>query len=234
MPNISYVDEGKGDIILFLHGWGQNKEMMIPLIDELKLNYRCIVIDLPGFGKSSFNNVKTLDLYTKELKKFLDLNNISPNYIVGHSFGGKVAVDYYLKYRNINGLALLASPILKPKRTIKYYFKVLKYKTMKKLRVNISANGSEDYKKCLEEMRPFFVDVVNTHFDKEVSNILVPTLLMWGNKDSKVPVGKAKKLNKKIKNSYLYIQKGGHFAYLENIEFTKLIIQNFIRRIRNG
>ena len=36
MPNISYIKEGKGEVILLLHGWGQNKEMMLPLIDNLK------------------------------------------------------------------------------------------------------------------------------------------------------------------------------------------------------
>ena len=233
MPSISYVDEGCGEVILFLHGWGQNKEMMIPLTEELKSNYRCVVVDLPGFGNSSFNNVKTLDLYTKELKKFLDSKNITPKYIIGHSFGGKVAFNYYLKYGDVKGLVFIASPILKPKRTIKYYLKLYKYKIMKKLKLNVGAKGSEDYKNCPMEMKPFFVNTVNTHFDKEIKKMFIPTLLIWGNRDDKVPVSKAKSLNKKIKNSNLYIQKGGHFAYLENIELTKLIIQNFIRGTKN-
>lgn len=232
MPNISYIDEGTGKVLLFLHGWGQNKEMMLPLIEELKSKYRCIVVDLPGFGKSNFNGSNTLDLYTGKLNEFLKEKEICPEYIVGHSFGGKVAVNYYLKYKNIKGLVILASPLLKPKRTLKYYFKIYKFKIMKKLHLDVKKQGSLDYKNCAKDMKPLFINVVNTHFDKVIKEIKIPTLLIWGDKDNKVPLDKAKKINKKLKDSKLHIQKGGHFAYLENIEFTKLIIQNFIRGVR--
>ena len=229
MPNISYIDEGKGKVLLFLHGWGQNKEMMLPLIEELKSKYRCIVVDLPGFGNSNFNDSNTLDLYTEKLNESLKEKGICPEYIIGHSFGGKVAVNYYLKHQNIKGLVILASPLLKPKRTIKYYFNIYKFKIMKKLKLNVQKQGSFDYKNCSKDMKDLFVNVVNTHFDKVLKKIKIPVLLIWGDEDNKVPLNKAKKLNKKINNSKLYIQKGGHFAYLENIEFTKLIVQNFIR-----
>lgn len=233
MPTITYVDEGFGEVILFLHGWGQNKEMMLPLIEELKCNYRCIVLDLPGFGESPFNDAETLNLYTEKLNEFLKGKGIKPTYIVGHSFGGKVAVNYILKYGGVKGLILLASPILKPKRTVKYFFNIYKYKFKKKLNLAIKEYGSYDYKNCSKNMKSFFVNVVNTHFDKSIRLIESPVLLIWGNKDDKVPLSKAKLLNKKLKNSKLYIQKGGHFAYLENIEFTRLIIQQFIRGYDN-
>ena len=55
-------------------------------------------------------------------------------------------------------------------------------------------------------------------------------LLIWGDKDDKVPLDRAKKIKKKIKQSDMVVEKGSHFAYLENIEFTKLVIQNFMRR----
>lgn len=232
MPNISYIEEGTGEVILFLHGWGQNKEMMFPLIDELKNNYRCILIDLPGFGKSEFNGSKNLEEYTVYLRNFLECRNIIPRHIVGHSFGGKLALNYYLKYKDINSLTFIASPILRPKRGIKYYLKIYAYKLMKRLKINTCKKGSEDYRNCSKNMKSFFVNVVNRHFNKEIKNIKVPTLLLWGDKDEKVPLNKAKKIRKKIKCGQLVVEKGGHFAYLENIEFTRLIIQQFLRRCK--
>lgn len=230
MPNISYVCKGEGDVILFLHGWGQNKEMMLPLIEELEHKYKCIILDLPGFGESSYSGEKTIEEYVINLRTFLENNDLLPKCIVGHSFGGKLAALYYLKYRDIDKLIIISSPLLKPKRTIKYYLKVCLYKLKKKLKLNINSSGSEDYKNCKNEMKSFFVNVVNTHLDKQVENILIPTLLIWGDKDDKVPLNKGKRLKQKIGNSSLYVQKGGHFAYLENIQFTKLIIQQFLRR----
>ena len=59
MPNhINCYVCGEGKVILFLHGWGQNKEMMMPLVEELKGKYKCVLLDMPGFGKSKFNGVK--------------------------------------------------------------------------------------------------------------------------------------------------------------------------------
>ena len=108
MPkSIKYVSYGKGDIILFLHGWGQNKEMMIPLVEELKENYQCVILDLPGFGESRFNGATNMDEYTCELRKFLEENNMLPKYIVGHSFGGKLCIQYYLKYKDILNLPII-------------------------------------------------------------------------------------------------------------------------------
>ena len=233
MPNISYTCKGEGETILFLHGWGQNKEMMLPLIEELQYKYKCVVIDLPGFGESVFCGEKSLDEYVSNLRKFLEQNDLLPKHIVGHSFGGKVALSYYLKYKDISSLSIIASPLLRPKRRVNYYFKVWMYKLKKLFNLNCKASGSEDYKNCKDEMKYFFINIVNTHFDRDVSNISIPTLLIWGDKDNKVPLDKGKKLNKKIKHSSLYVQKGGHFAYLENIQFTKLIIQQFLRR-NNG
>lgn len=234
MPNnISYVVEGKGDVILFLHGWGQSKESMIPLIENLKNNYKCVLLDMPGFGDSCFNNAKNIKEYTRDIRRFLLKNNIMPKYIVGHSFGGKVAFEYYLDYKDVEKLFIIASPILKPKRNIKYYYKIIKYKLKKHLKIK-SNEGSDDYKNCKESMKQFFVSVVNTHYNKVIKNIEIPTILIWGNSDEKVPIKKAYKLDKKLKNSELYIINGDHFAYIENIEFTKLVIQKHLRRNNDG
>lgn len=233
MPNISFVTQGEGEVILFLHGWGQNKEMMLPLADQLKYSYKCVLIDMCGFGGSPFNSKNDLEMYTDEIRFFLEKENLLPKYIVGHSFGGKAAIQYQLKYEDLKGLVIIASPLLKPRRSIKYRYKVVKYKIKKRLGFKDNNGGSEDYKNCSDEMKPFFVRVVNTHFDKDLAKISVPVMLIWGNQDDKVPLSKAKKMHKKLKGSQLYVQKGGHFAYLENIQLTRLIIQKFFRGLKN-
>lgn len=230
MPNISYIKEGEGDVVLLLHGWGQNKEMMFPVVENLKDKFMCVVMDLPGFGETPFDNSLNIEEYVDNLREFLINNNIAPKYIIGHSFGGKVAVHYYLKYKDIDKLVIIASPLLKPKRGLKYYYKIYKYKLKKKFKIKEENAGSSDYKNCKQDMRRFFVNVVNTHYNKDVKNINIPVLLIWGNKDKQVPLNKAKELNKKMKYNKLVVLEGDHFAYLENIELTKLYICNFLRR----
>jgi pimeloyl-ACP methyl ester carboxylesterase len=143
----------------------------------------------------------------------------------------EVALEYYLKYKDVSKLAIIASPLLKPKRNIVYYLKVYKYKLTKKIiKYNKEKIGSDDYKKCPKEMKNFFVSVVNKHYNDCIKEVDIPVLLLWGNKDSKVPINKAKKLHKVIKNSKLHIIKGNHFAYLENLMYTKLVLNEFFRR----
>jgi len=86
--------------IIFLHGWGSNKEIMKCFSDNFQ-EYKHIYIDMPGFGKSSNDYVlDTLD-YAKIMDEFLKSININKDIIIGHSFGGKVATllnrDYYAK-----------------------------------------------------------------------------------------------------------------------------------------
>ena len=79
--------------------------MMFSLVEGLKNKFKCVAIDMPGFGNSEFNDENNVDEYCKTIHDFLSITlKINPRYIVGHSFGGKVAVSYYLKYKNQNRL----------------------------------------------------------------------------------------------------------------------------------
>ena len=196
MPHLDFFVVGEGPVVLFLHGWGQNKEMMFPLVELLKGRYKCVVVDMPGFGGSEYNNEKDLNEYCKSIHDFLLMElKLNPKYIVGHSFGGKVALAYYLKYKGIKGITFISSPLLKPKRGILYYFKVLAFKMKKKLGI-MSNMGSVDYRNCLDSMKGFFVSVVNTHFNKSIKEVKIPVLLFYSKGDNKVEFKRGKKLEK--------------------------------------
>ena len=94
--DISYeiINPSKENIIIFLHGWGSNKEIMKQGFGTQLKEYKHIYIDMPGFGKSSNNYILTTNDYANILKVFL--KSLIPNHynlttIVGHSFGGKVS-----------------------------------------------------------------------------------------------------------------------------------------------
>ena len=229
MPNLDFFIIGNGPVILFLHGWGQNKEMMLGLANKLKSRYKCVLVDMPGFGKSDFNGEKNVKEYTKTIHDFLhDKLNIDPSYIVGHSFGGKIALEYYFNY-GIKGITLIASPVLKPKRKINYYFNIIMYKIKKKLKCNVNKYGSRDFKECKKEMKSFFVNVVNTHYDKKILKVRVPVLLVYSRKDEKVNFRSARKLHNKLLRSRLRVINGDHFAYLSNEEIVSVEIHDFFK-----
>ena len=75
--DINYVQYGKGQDVILLHGWGQNIAMMEPLGNMLSENFRITIIDLPGFGESqAFEGRHDIDDYIEfldEFKNFIDL-----------------------------------------------------------------------------------------------------------------------------------------------------------------
>ena len=51
--SVNYIDEGEGDVILLLHGWGANITLFKGIIETLSKGHRVIAPDMPGFGKTA-------------------------------------------------------------------------------------------------------------------------------------------------------------------------------------
>jgi pimeloyl-ACP methyl ester carboxylesterase len=108
---VAYADEGKGkQTLLFIHGLGSYLPAWKNNIDELKNHYRCVAIDLPGYGKSSKGNYEgSMRYYAKVLKEVADQLNLPKVTLVGHSMGGQISITAALAYPNwVEKLILIA------------------------------------------------------------------------------------------------------------------------------
>ncbi|NJS41789.1 alpha/beta hydrolase [Candidatus Gracilibacteria bacterium] len=106
----AYLDIGCGKPLLMLHGFLGEKTCWLPLIELLQSQFRCISLDMLGFGESSKPQI-TYDvaLEVAFVRQVVEELNIDPCCIIGHSFGGWVASAYALKYPNsVSGLILAA------------------------------------------------------------------------------------------------------------------------------
>ena len=97
---LHYIDEGKGETILFVHGTPEWSFGWRDLIKELKNSYRCIAIDLLGFGLSHKpqNGDYTCQAHYKRLEKFiqqLDLKNFN---LIANDFGGGISLPYVIQH----------------------------------------------------------------------------------------------------------------------------------------
>ncbi|PKP49753.1 MAG: alpha/beta hydrolase [Bacteroidetes bacterium HGW-Bacteroidetes-1] len=109
---VAYVDEGTGkETIIFIHGLGSYLPAWKKNIDALKNNYRCIAIDLPGYGKSSkVPHSGSMTYYAKVISEFMEKMGLEQAYIAGHSMGGQIAMVMSLYHpEKVKGL-ILASP----------------------------------------------------------------------------------------------------------------------------
>jgi len=229
--NINYIQYGSGADVVLLHGWGQNIEMMNPLGKNLN-DFRVTILDLPGFGSSEIPKFAyTINDYTEVLHDFLTELNIENPILIGHSFGGRLAIHYASIYK-VNKLVLFGSPFLVREKA---GLKVKILKTLKKIKFldNLAETmknymGSADYKAAHGIMREILVKTVNTDLKNAASKIKCDTLLIWGENDEAVPVSEAKELEKTIKDSALIVLPGTHYCYLENLGHVTSILEHFL------
>ena len=105
-----FIDNNSEKTLLFLHGWGQNIEMMEPIAKPFMNEYNVLILDLPGFGKSSEpKTVWSLEDYATMVNAFVKKFKLNHLILIGHSFGGKIAILYASLYK-VEKLILLASP----------------------------------------------------------------------------------------------------------------------------
>ena len=108
---IAFTDEGKGEVLLFIHGLASYLPAWNKNINELKSQYRCIAIDLPGFGKSSKPNAPiSMEFYAEIIKDFCQKMKLNQVTLVGHSMGAQISLTAALKYPKLIKQMILFAP----------------------------------------------------------------------------------------------------------------------------
>ena len=96
--NVAYQEKGQGTPVLFVHGFGSSSYTWTYVLKELPLNFRYILLDLPGFGKSDkpkHGGYYLIDQATI-LERVIQALNLNGLVFVGHSYGGGVGITYLL------------------------------------------------------------------------------------------------------------------------------------------
>ena len=198
--------------VCFLHGWGRSSQDF----NLISQSFNYINFDLPGFGKSQ---VPENSMTPKE--HALYINQFIPNSvetIVGHSYGGRVAV-YLSELRKFEKLILIGVPLIKKQTGYRKFTLLNIYKSLNKLGIlsentleNIKKNkGSYDYRNSKGIMRDTLVKAVNDDLTHKLEHIDSTVHLIWGSEDKEVQLDIAKEAYRKIKKSTLHILEGkGH------------------------
>ena len=234
--NINYEDYGNKESppLVYLHGWGQNIEMMKPIAEPFKNTNRIIIIDLPGFGQSDKpNDIWSVYDYVEVINKLLNKIKVKNPIMIGHSFGGKLTLLYASQYK-CKKIILLASPfkVLIPKLSIKTKIlkKLKKVPVLNKLENFAKKHiGSTDYKNADPLMRKIMTNHINLDITEDVKKIKCSSLIIWGENDLEVPMEHAYDLEKLIEDSgVVMLENSTHYAYLENLNTVIKIFRNFI------
>lgn len=226
------------NIIFFLHGWGGDKNSFSFVKNHIT-ECSMVFVSFAGFGSTPPpNKPYFVNDYAIDLKNLIDkIAKGKKVSLVCHSFGARVAVKLINLYPElVDKLLIVDGAGLKPKRKLSYYFKVLKYKSLKKKvkkgKLNsevLNQYGSDDYKLLSNIMKQTFINIVNEDLKDYYKNIKIKTLIFWGKKDTETPLYMAKRINKLIKSSKLFVLKNsGHFSYLEEPEIFIYKLSEFL------
>ena len=213
--------EAKVDLIL-LHGWGSNKNLMKQTFSPYMNTFRHIYIDLPGFGNSTCSAALTTADVARIVELFMIHINASKDIVLGHSFGGKVALLLEPKV-----LVLVASAGIYIPKSLKVQAKIALFKTLKGLGLSKlrSLFVADDAKQLSEYMYQTFKNVVNEDFSDEFAKYEGKALLFWGKDDTATPLDSAKKIKALIEDSKLEVYEGDHYFFMKNAQDISAKIQ---------
>ncbi len=100
LGTVSTLMAGRGEPVLLIHGLGATKASFLPTVSALSDRYRCIAMDLPGFGDSDKPLFAAYDAhyFSRWIASLLDALHIKRAHIVGHSLGGRAAIEVGLRH----------------------------------------------------------------------------------------------------------------------------------------
>lgn len=112
-------EEGSGDPVLLLHGSGPAIDAALswrPVIPQLAANRRVVSIDMPGYGKSApLDGPDTPENVAAHLEGLLDELGIDRAAVVGHSRGGRLAVEFAIRSpHRLSSLSIIGSGSVAP------------------------------------------------------------------------------------------------------------------------
>jgi len=229
--SLNVVIKGSGSPpLVMLHGWGQTLGSLFLLGDLISKSRAVYLIDLPGFGASANppSDWGTAEIADRILA-YLHTQNLQGVDILGHSFGGRVALHMATKEPKLfRKLVLVNSAGLKRevkgKRALRASLVRTSLAVCRFLDSNFGMHtfdefhvprfASPDYKNA-GELRPLFVRTVNEDLTEVARQVTQPVLLLWGEKDEETPVELANRFHNLLPNSQLTVLPGkDHFPFM--------------------
>jgi pimeloyl-ACP methyl ester carboxylesterase len=194
-----HQDFGDGEqTLIWLHGWGQNHTAMYRIARLFKADHKNRLFDQPGFGKTPIIKHGGTEEYADALAA--QLENGKPHIIIGHSYGGRVAIQMAARHpEKVKAVILISGAGIPRKRSIKFKVRAFILRSIgqgarladsifnSNLREQYSNRfGSNDYRNA-GELRTTFVKAVTENLTIVAKQIKAPTLLIYGSDDTETP-----------------------------------------------
>jgi pimeloyl-ACP methyl ester carboxylesterase len=244
--DIHYLAGGEGEPLIVIHGGGDSGRAWRRNAAELSKYYQVYIPDLPGFGRSkAISEDFDLSSYVTFVEDFSCSLGLGHFHLLGHSLGGGIALHYALNFpHKIRRLVLISSLCLG--REIAFWARIMSlpvfYRITKKIVISVFKAIGWLVRKLncpLGKLTPpsllrmsigksiMTAKGQTTVLANRLSELLMPTLLVWGARDNIVPVRHAFVAAEQIPDCQVRIfQDSGHSVYRQRInEFSDMLVR---------
>jgi len=235
---VNYYERAGADgapTLLFLHGWRSAGAVWQKLTEKLP-NYNIYAPDFPGFGQSEAPKKNfTVGDYAGLVDGFIKKLGLNKVNIIGHSFGGRVAIKlaaknpFYLDkliLADSAGVRQFSFSLMLKKIVAKTVSPIFQLKITQGARRIIYQKLSADDYLAAPDRRQTFLNIINEDLTPLLGKIKAPTLLIWGGDDKETPLNQARVMERSVPGSKLVVLKNaGHYGFLDQPEeFVKNLI----------
>ncbi len=244
--DIHYLTGGEGEPLIVIHGGGDSGRAWLKNAAELSKHYQVYLPDLPGFGHSkAIEDDFALSSYVTFVEDFSHSLGLGHFHLLGHSLGGGIALHYALNFpHKIKRLVLISSLCLGQeiafwarimslplfyriaKKTVVSVFKAIGW-LVRKLNCPLGKLTAPSLLRMSIGKSVMTVKGQTSVLANRLSELLMPTLLVWGAEDNIVPVRHAFVAAELIPNCQVRIfQNSGHSVYRQRIsEFSDTLVR---------
>lgn len=224
---------------VFLHGWGSNKEVWRNVAQNL--NQTIVTIDLPGFGSSDdLSKPWTIADYSEAVRTLISSLDHNSVLLVGHSFGGQIAVDIAADQPNwLAGLVLVGAAVVRDEepKLLSAIGSILsplfQLPGIKSLRPHIYNLIGADLPPEDDNLKQTMRTILREDQTDQLALIDVPTQIIWGSDDSDAPTENSEELLGKLSQANLSLLDGGHFIFIDAPDMFQQELINFHNQLQS-
>jgi 3-oxoadipate enol-lactonase len=252
------LERGSGMPVVFLHGYPLHHGIWQPQLEEFSPHHHVVLLDLPGFGLAADVAVPdSLIGFAEHVRAFLERKQLGPAVLVGHSFGGYIALQLFRDHPELfRGLVLTDTRALSDTPEARE-------KRLAQVRRLADANQSLDVEETTrgllapstwERDRPL-VERVRTIVKEArapalrgsltamagrpdltpvLPTISVPTLVLWGEEDHLIPPAQTESMVALLQDGAgVGLSGAGHLPSLEAPQAFGAALRKFLEQISN-
>jgi pimeloyl-ACP methyl ester carboxylesterase len=259
--SVAIQEAGEGPPVVMLHGLGGTKVSFLPTQAALAPDFRTIAVDLPGFGDSD-KPVGSYDakFFAKWVVGLLDALEIDRTQLIGHSMGGRVAIEMGMSHADrVDCLALMTPSLawLRDKRWTPY-LRLLRPELAflqpapraiveRFVRVAVpgadggwSAAGIDEFLRSYLTPRgrvAFYAAARNIYLEEggefwtRLEAVEARSLFIWGRRDQLIPIGFSRHVRKALPAAEHVELDCGHIPQFERPAQTHAAISRFLRGV---